>query len=156
VQNPEKESMVGLQNRQSEQYKATPHEKYSPSKLIEALKASRGMIATAARLLGCTRQTIYDAIARHPEINHVVAGERELMLDSAELKLQEAVDRAEAWAIRYYLSTQGQGRGYIERQRVDVDDRKVTVIVNRGGYALDVPPALEDHATDEAETTDAL
>ena len=139
---------AGLQTRQSD-HRTHANEKYSPAKIIEALQASRGMIATAARLLGCTRQTIYDAIARHPEINHVVAGERELMLDSAELKLQEAVDRAEAWAIRYYLSTQGKSRGYVERQLVDGDDGKVTVIIDRVGHALDVQPALEDHSQEE-------
>lgn len=130
----------GVQKRHS-------NEKYSPTSIIEALQASRGMIATAARLLGCTRQTIYDAIVRHPEINHVVAGERELMLDHAELKLQEAIDAGEGWAVRYFLSTQGQARGYIERQRGDEEDKKITVIVNRGGAPiLDVRPGLENHS----------
>ena len=95
------------------------NEKYSPAKIIEALRATRGMITTAARLLGCSRQTIYEAIARHPEINDVVSGERELMLDTAEKKLQEAVENGDSWAIRFYLATQGQNRGYIERQRGD-------------------------------------
>ncbi|MDH4079783.1 MAG: helix-turn-helix domain-containing protein [Nitrospira sp.] len=115
-----------LQNRQS-----FTTEKYSPDKIMKALRASRGMIATAARLLGCTRQTIYNAIDRHPEIENVVAGERELMLDVAELKLQEAIDAGESWAVKFYLVTQGHCRGYIERQRVDLKDEKVTVIIDR-------------------------
>ena len=28
-------------------------------------------------------------------------------------------------------------------------DNKITVIVNRGGHVLDVPPALEDHSREE-------
>lgn len=136
---------AGVQKRQSG-HRGHSNEKYSPAKIIEALQVSRGMIASAARLLGCTRQTIYDAVARHPEINNVVAGERELLLDRAELKLQEAIDAGEGWAVRFFLSTQGQARGYIERQRVDVEDKKITVIVNRGGATiLDVRPALEKH-----------
>ena len=139
-------SNASLQKRQSGQREHS-NEKYSPAKIIEALQVSRGMIATAARLLGCTRQTIYDAIVRHPEINHVVAGERELMPDHAELKLQEAIDAGEGWAVRFFLSTQGQARGYIERQRVEVEDKKITVIVNRGGATmLDARPALESHS----------
>lgn len=137
------DSNATLQKRQSDQREHS-NEKYSQAKIIKALRASRGMIAAAARMLGCTRQTIYDAIVRHPEINQVVAGERELMLDQAELKLQEAIDGGEGWAVRYFLSTQGQARGYIERQRVDVEDKRITVIVNRGGGAvLDAQPTLE-------------
>ena len=35
--------------------------------------------------------------------------------------------------------------------------KHLTIIVNRGGGpVLDVPPALDDHATDEAETTETL
>lgn len=133
-----------LQNRQSLRCRHS-NEKYSPEKMIEALRATRGMIATAAQLLGCSRQTIYDAIARHPEINSVVAGERELMLDTAELKLQEAIEAGEGWAVKFKLATQGQGRGYIDRPRVDDEDRKLTIIVNRTVVPVDVPALPVNH-----------
>ena len=43
------------------------------------------------------------------------------------------------------------------RQEIDVKgDQSLTVIVNRGGHVLDVPPAITDQSTLEAETTDAL
>lgn len=124
------------------------NEKYPPAKIIEAVRASRGMIATAARLLGCSRQTIYDAIARHPEINSVVAGERELMLDTAELKLMEAVEDGEAWAVKFMLATQGQSRGYIERQRGENEDNEIRVIIDdRTPVApIKLHPALEDQS----------
>ena len=128
----------GLQKRRS-------NEKFPPAKIIEALRASRGMIAAAARLLGCTRQTIYDAIIRHPEINTVVAGERELMLDTAELKLMEAVEGGEAWAVKFMLATQGQSRGYIERQRGQDEDNEIRVIIEPA-RPLTVQPALEDRS----------
>jgi len=92
------------------------NEKYTAEKIIEALKTSRGMIAVAARVLGCDRKTIYNAIQRHPAINEVVAGERELMVDSAELKLIEAIHKGQSWAIAFCLKTQGRSRGYVERQ----------------------------------------
>ena len=39
----------------------------------------------------------------------------------------------------------------------DNGGKHLTIIVNRGGGpVLDIPPALDDHATDEAETVDAL
>ena len=135
---------------QNGRFVTTPrsNEKYSSMKMIEALRASRGMIATAARLLGCSRQTIYDTIARHPEINSVVAGERELMLDTAELKLMEAVEDGEAWAVKFMLATQGQSRGYIERPRGENEDNELVVIIDdRTPVApITLHPALEDQS----------
>ncbi len=135
---------------QNGRFVTTPrsNEKYSPMKMIEALKASRGMIATAARLLGCSRQTIYDAITRHPDINSVVAGERDLMLDTAELKLMEAVEDGEAWAVKFMLATQGQSRGYVERQRGQDEDNEIRVIIDdRTPVApITVHSALEDQS----------
>ena len=135
---------------QNGRFVTTPrsNEKYSSMKMIEALRASRGMIATAARLLGCSRQTIYDTIARHPEINSVVAGERELMLDTAELKLMEAVEDGEAWAVKFMLATQGQSRGYIEHPRGENEDNELAVIIDdRTPVApITLHPALEDQS----------
>ena len=142
--------MDDLHNRQSP-IGTRSNEKYSPTKIIEALILSRGLIASAARLLGCTRQTIYDAIGRHPDINTVVSGERELLLDTCERKLHEAIDRGEAWAVKFYLLTQGQKRGYVERQRVDIEDKTVRVIIQRDGTGtrpvavISGQPAIEHH-----------
>ncbi|MGH2359356.1 MAG: helix-turn-helix domain-containing protein [bacterium] len=94
-------------------------ERYSPALLIEALTKSRGRIAVAARMLGCSRQTIYDSMKRHAEIKEVIDGERELFVDTAELKLMEAVQKGQPWAIMLVLKTLGRDRGYVERQEHD-------------------------------------
>ncbi|MSR24617.1 MAG: hypothetical protein EXR96_05955 [Nitrospiraceae bacterium] len=78
------------------------------------------MISVAARLIGCSRQTIYDSLKRHPEIKEVVSEERELMMDMAELKLLDAVVKGQPWAILFYLKTQGKSRGYVEKQGVGI------------------------------------
>jgi len=87
-------------------------ERYPPALLLSALTQAKGMIAVAARLLGCSRQTIYDSMRRHPEITEIVEGQRDLLLDAAELKLIEAVVNGRPWAILFYLKTQGKSRGY--------------------------------------------
>ena len=52
------------------------------------------------------------------------------------------------------LLDRGHGR---PRQEIDLrDDGKVTVIINRGGHALDMQPTLPNHSIEEAETTEAL
>lgn len=91
--------------------------------MIEALRRSKGMVSVAARLLGCDRQTVYSAMQRHPEIGEVVAGERELLIDTAELKLVDSITKGQPWAISFYLKTQGRHRGYIEKREVDLDGR---------------------------------
>lgn len=53
---------------------------------------------------------------RHPAIAQVMAEERELIVDTAELKLHEAVGRAEPWAVCFTLKCLRKARGCIERQ----------------------------------------
>ena len=91
--------------------------------MVEALRRSKGMVSVAARLIGCNRQTIYNAMERHPEIADAIAGERELLIDTAELKLVDSVTKGQPWAIAFYLKTQGRHRGYIEKREVDLDGR---------------------------------
>jgi hypothetical protein len=53
---------------------------------------------------------------RHPAVAQVVAEEREPFVDVAELKLNAAVRRGEAWAICFTLKYLGKDRRYVERQ----------------------------------------
>ena len=53
-------------------------------------------------------QNIYNAMERHPEIAQAFEDEREMLLDTAELKLSESVSTGEPWAICFYLKTQGR------------------------------------------------
>ena len=71
--------------------------------------------------------------------------------------LVELRDHAEAEQVRLAAANSLLDRGHGKpRQEIDLrDDNRITVIVDRG-HAVDVPPALEDHATDEAETVEEL
>src|SRR2546422_91478 len=95
--------------------KRTSNEKYKPGKIIAALQQAKGMVAVAARLIGCQRSTIYEAMQRHPEINETVDDEREMQLDKTELALFKAIEKGEGWAVCFYLKCQGRKRGYIEK-----------------------------------------
>lgn len=98
-----------------------PNQQYPPALIVSALERSRGMVSIAARLLGCNRQTIYNAAKVHPEIKEALDGERELMLDTAELKLIESVNKGQSWAVCFFLKTQGRKRGYIEKQDLGLE-----------------------------------
>jgi hypothetical protein len=43
-------------------------------------------------------------------------------VDTAELKLRQAVINGEAWAVLFALRTKGKERGYVERQEVTGKD----------------------------------
>jgi hypothetical protein len=92
------------------------HERFTLATVEAALRKHKGMVARAARALRCTPQTIRNYMQRHPAIAQVVADERELIVDLAEVKLNAAVQRGEAWAVCFTLKCLGKDRGYIERQ----------------------------------------
>lgn len=94
-------------------------ERFTVGQVADALRETRGMKGPAARRLGCTWQTIDNYAKRHPTIATVIAEERQSMTDVAELSLYRAVQNGEAWAVCFYLKTQGKGRGYVERAQVE-------------------------------------
>ena len=72
--------------------------------------------------------------------------------------LVELRDHAEAEHVRLAAANALLDRGYGRpRQAIDMHaDESLTIIVNRSGQAVDVLPAIADHATEEAETTETL
>lgn len=92
-------------------------------KRIEAaIPGSRGMITTIANRVGLTRVTVYKFLYReeNQDLFELIEQERETLLDFAESKLVGAIDKGDVAAIKFYLSTQGKKRGYIQRVETDV------------------------------------
>lgn len=126
--------------------------KYPPAKIIEALKQTRGMITAAARVLGCERKTIYNAARSLPAVKQAIEEERELMLDFAEMQLFRAVNEREAWAVCFYLKTQGKVRGYIERQEMSGPSGGPIQVEGSVTFYLPAPTRLATVDIVESET----
>ncbi len=94
-------------------------ERYTVAQVIDALRQTRGMKGPAARRLGCAWTTVDGYAKRHATVQAVIDEEREMMTDVAELSLARAIQNGEAWAVCFYLKTQGKGRGYVERAQVE-------------------------------------
>jgi transposase len=77
-----------------------------------AIIASRGLIAVAARRLGVSRQAVYKAVQRWPELGEVVDDQRAELLDLAESKVYAAVARGNLKACCWVLDRLGKDRGY--------------------------------------------
>lgn len=104
-------------------------------RIIRALRETRGLIAVAARKLGCSRQTIYDRLEKSPEVREALKEARDHTTDVAEAALFRAIEAGEAWAVCFYLKTQGKARGYVERQEVEhsgrVEGPVLNIVLNR-------------------------
>lgn len=90
-----------------------PH--YTAEQMIAALQETKGMVFLAAKRLGCSYQTVLNYCERHPTVQAARSAERGEMVDTAELKLWQAIQDREAWAIAMTLKTIGKDRGYVER-----------------------------------------
>ena len=92
--------------------------RYQAAQVIEALKRARGIKAIAAKILGCSRQTVDNYIERYATVRAAYEEQRETLVDVAEGKLIAKLDEDEWAAIKFILMTLGKSRGYTERQEI--------------------------------------
>lgn len=92
----------------------------SNAKIIEALKKTHGNFALSARMLQCSRTTIWNRVNKSPELQKIVEEEREGVIDVAEGMLNQAVLKGEPWAITFTLKGIGKARGHNEKIEQEV------------------------------------
>jgi len=96
--------------------------------LLKALETSMGVVSTACKKAGLSRVTYYDYYNNDPEFNKAVDELSNVALDFAESKLFGQIQSDNTTAIIFYLKCKGKGRGYIERQELDLGvGTKVTI-----------------------------
>ena len=74
-------------------------------KIIDALYDGNGLISSAAKILGCTRQTIYNRMKKAPKIAAAYADAREETLDKTESQLFANIKKGKENSVFYYLNT---------------------------------------------------
>ena len=92
--------------------------RFKKQEVVDALVKAHGLKTVAAELLGADVHTIDRYCDEHPECQAVVDHWKKRRVDRAEYKLDEAIERGEAWAIALVLKTTGKERGYVERQEI--------------------------------------
>ena len=95
-----------------------PYRKYTQEQMIKALEESKGLIAPAARALGCSRDTIRSYLEEYTAVAQAKLDQREAVTDMAENSLYEAIRRGEAWAVCFYLKCVARDRGYVEKAEI--------------------------------------
>lgn len=111
--------------------------KYSDDEMVAALKLKRGMVYLAAAVVGCDPDTIYHRAKSSARVKAVMRSERGKVVDTAEMKLFDAIEAGESWAVQMALKTLGKDRGYVERQEVGGTDGKPIVVKVIRGASLD-------------------
>ena len=92
--------------------------------LIDALTKSLGIVTTACKQFGGGRTTYYQWLREDPEFKKAVADVKEVALDFAESQLHKQIQEGNTTATIFYLKTQGKARGYVERQEIEVAEKK--------------------------------
>ena len=92
--------------------------------LVEALEKSLGVVSTACKAAGISRDTHYRWLKEDPEYKAQVEELSEVAIDFAESHLHKLIRDGNPAATIFFLKTKGKGRGYVERQEIAVAEKK--------------------------------
>ena len=92
--------------------------KYTATQVIEALNATKGTVYLAARRLGCDAETVQRYCKRFPTVMAAKKNHQAELVETAYLKLWDAVERGDMWAVLFTLRTLGKDQGFSERYEV--------------------------------------
>ena len=87
--------------------------------MIEALEKSLGVVTTACKTVGISRQTHYEWLKEDEQYRKAVEDISDVALDFAESQLHKQIQNGEVSSTIFYLKTKGKKRGYIERHEVE-------------------------------------
>jgi len=102
---------------------------YPIKTIIEALRATGGLVSFAADKVGCAPKTIYRMIEQYPTVKEAWENEKSRLLDHSELGLKQHILHGNMTAITYHLDRKGRDRGYVKtiavEAKVEVQDNDV-------------------------------
>ena len=89
--------------------------------MIEALEKSLGVVTTACKSVGISRQTHYEWYKEDESYRKQVDDIADIALDFAESQLHKQIQNGEVSSTIFYLKTKGKKRGYVERTEIAAD-----------------------------------
>ena len=92
--------------------------------MLQALERSLGIVTTACNAVGINRSTHYDWMRKDPEYKQAVKSIEDRTLDFAESHLHKLIKEGNPAATIFFLKTKGKARGYVERQEIEVAEKK--------------------------------
>jgi len=92
--------------------------------LIEAMGKSLGVVTTACKAVGCSRETFYRYCKEDSEFNEKIKDISNITLDFAESQLHKQISDGSTTATIFLLKTKGKDRGYVEKQQIEINEPK--------------------------------
>lgn len=92
--------------------------------MIEALEKSLGIVTTACKSVGISRETHYRWLREDEEYKQEVEALSDVAIDFAESQLHKQIQEGNSTATIFYLKTKGKKRGYVERQEIQTQEVK--------------------------------
>ena len=94
--------------------------------LLEALEKSLGIVTSACKSVGCSRETFYKYCKEDDDFKVKVDELANLALDFAESQLHKQIKEGVPASTIFFLKSKGKSRGYIEKSEISMEN-KVTV-----------------------------
>ena len=92
--------------------------------MLEALEKSLGIVSTACKMVDMGRTTHYQWLKEDTDYKKAVDSIQDSVLDFAESHLYKLVKEGNPAATIFFLKTKGKKRGYIERQEIEIQEKK--------------------------------
>jgi len=92
--------------------------------MIQALTKALGVVKMACESVGISRQTHYNWLKEDAAYKTACDNLPEVVLDFAEHHLHKLISQGNPAATIFLLKTKGKGRGYVERQEIEVAEKK--------------------------------
>ena len=92
--------------------------------MIQALTKALGVVKMACESVGISRQTHYNWLKEDAAYKTACENLPEVVLDFAEHHLHKLISQGNPAATIFLLKTKGKKRGYVERQEIEVAEKK--------------------------------
>lgn len=93
--------------------------------MVEAMERSLGIVTTACRTVGISRQTHYQWMSEDDDYKNSIIELNEVALDFAESQLHQQIKSGNTTSTIFYLKTKGRKRGYVEGLDITSGDEKI-------------------------------
>ena len=95
---------------------------YTAQQFIAVIQGSAGIVSTIASRVGCEWHTARRYIDNYATVRQAYEDERQHVIDLAETTVLKAIKDGDTGTARWYLSTIGKDRGYVERRETTGKD----------------------------------
>lgn len=96
--------------------------------MIEALERSLGVVTTACKNVGISRETHYRWMREDDQYKKEALELENVAIDFAETQLHKQIKDGNTSATIFYLKTKGKSRGYVERTEITGADTEPIIV----------------------------